>query len=87
MPLQHVVTFQAFQEITNFIRNNGDDWDEFCTNSTRSTRKVEKTPAVSSIMPSKHKIAEKEGRLAIEPLLKENPHRFVLFPIQHADIW
>jgi ribonucleoside-diphosphate reductase subunit M2 len=38
-------------------------------------------------MPSKHKIAEKEGRLAIEPLLKENPHRFVLFPIQHADIW
>jgi ribonucleoside-diphosphate reductase subunit M2 len=38
-------------------------------------------------MPSKHKIAKKEGRLAIEPLLKENPHRFVLFPIQHADIW
>lgn len=87
MPLQHVVTFQAFQEITNFIRNNGDDWDEFCTNTTRSTRKFEKTPAVSSIMPSKHKIAENEGRLAIEPLLKENPHRFVLFPIQHADIW
>lgn len=22
-----------------------------------------------------------------EPLLKENPHRFVLFPIQHDDIW
>jgi ribonucleoside-diphosphate reductase subunit M2 len=87
MPLQHVVTFQAFQEITNFIRNNGDDWDEFCTNTTRSTGKCEKTPAVSSIMPSKHKIAENEGRLAIEPLLNENPHRFVLFPIQHADIW
>ena len=87
MPLQHVVMFQAFQEITNFIRNNGDDWDEFCTNTTRSTRKFEKTPAVSSIMPSKHKIAENEGRLAIEPLLKENPHQFVLFPIQHADIW
>lgn len=23
----------------------------------------------------------------IEPILKENPHRFVLFPIQHDDIW
>ena len=22
-----------------------------------------------------------------EPILKENPNRFVLFPIQHADIW
>ena len=24
---------------------------------------------------------------AVEPLLKENPNRFVLFPIQHNDIW
>ena len=24
---------------------------------------------------------------ALEPLLQENPNRFVLFPIQHADIW
>ena len=24
---------------------------------------------------------------AIEPILQENPNRFVLFPIQHADIW
>ena len=22
-----------------------------------------------------------------EPILKENPNRFVLFPIQHSDIW
>lgn len=22
-----------------------------------------------------------------EPLLQENPRRFVLFPIEHADIW
>ncbi len=31
--------------------------------------------------------AENKGHLAIEPLLKENPYRYVLFPIQHADIW
>ena len=24
---------------------------------------------------------------AIEPILKENPNRFVLFPIEHNDIW
>ena len=23
----------------------------------------------------------------VEPLLKENPNRFVLFPIEHDDIW
>ena len=22
-----------------------------------------------------------------EPILKSNPHRFVLFPIEHPDIW
>jgi hypothetical protein len=22
-----------------------------------------------------------------EPILKENPNRFVLFPIEHSDIW
>ena len=40
MPLQHVVTYQAFREITNFIRDNGDDWNEFCTNTTYNTRKT-----------------------------------------------
>jgi hypothetical protein len=25
MPLQHAVTYQAFREITNFIRDNGDN--------------------------------------------------------------
>jgi len=25
--------------------------------------------------------------LAHKPLLQKNPHRFVLFPIHHADIW
>ncbi len=28
-----------------------------------------------------------KGNLAPEPLLLENPHRFVLFPIQHNKIW
>jgi ribonucleoside-diphosphate reductase beta chain len=35
----------------------------------------------------KHKTAKIKGHLALEPLLQTNPHCFVLFPIQHNDIW
>jgi len=78
--------YQAFREITNFIRDNGNDWDEFCINTTRATQK--RTTHASPLNPSsKHKTDENEGRLAPEPLLQANPHRFVLFPIQHDDIW
>ncbi len=86
MLLQHAVTYQAFQEITNFIRNNGNNRDKFCNYTAWSTRKAEKAPP-SCTEPSKHKTAKNKGSLAIEPLLKKNPHRFVLFPIQHANIW
>ena len=34
-----------------------------------------------------HKLAEENGELQPEPLLQENPRRFVLFPIQDDDIW
>jgi len=68
MPLQHAVTYQAFREITNFIRNNGDDWDEFCVNTTRATRKTT-TPTSPLNTPSKHKTAKTKGLHAPEPLL------------------
>ena len=85
MPLKHVVMYQAFCEITNFIRDNGDDWDEFCTNTAHSTTKATKTQP-SQRKASKHKTAEMKDHLAPEPLLQANPNRFVLFPIQHDDI-
>uniref|UniRef100_A0A6I8S2C3 Ribonucleoside-diphosphate reductase subunit M2 n=1 Tax=Xenopus tropicalis TaxID=8364 RepID=A0A6I8S2C3_XENTR len=31
--------------------------------------------------------APKDPRIQDEPLLKDNPHRFVIFPIQYHDIW
>lgn len=43
--------------------------------------------AVNSIVITEHKRAELEGRHTEEPLLKENPNRFVLFPIQDTEIW
>jgi ribonucleoside-diphosphate reductase subunit M2 len=42
-------------------------------------------PEVS--MVSEHKRKELAGELAHEPLLAENPGRFVLFPIQHEEVW
>ena len=79
------VSYQAFCEITNFICNNGDDWVEFCTKTAHTTKNAKKASDLSK-KPSQHKIAENEG-LAPEPLLQENPHRIVLFPIHHNDIW
>mmetsp|Transcript_13579 Transcript_13579/g.20665 ORF Transcript_13579/g.20665 Transcript_13579/m.20665 type:complete len:420 (+) Transcript_13579:87-1346(+) len=39
------------------------------------------------ILKTEHKQAEESGRHEPEPLLIENPNRFVLFPIQDNDIW
>ena len=86
MPLDHAVTYQAFHEITNFIRDNGDDWDEFCTNTAHPTTKATKTNE-SQCKASKHKTTETNGHLAPKPLLQANPNHFVLFPIQHDNIW
>ena len=90
MPLEHVVTYQAFHKINNFIHNNGDDWDEFCNNvahPSATTKKAINPPPSSRHNVLRHKTAETTGELAAEPLLQANPHRFVLFPIQHNNIW
>jgi ribonucleotide reductase beta subunit family protein with ferritin-like domain len=86
MPLQHAILYQAFCEITNFIRNNGNNWNEFCTNTAHTARKAKKAPSPPK-QPSKHKIAKNKRLLAPKPLLQKNPHYFVLFPIHHANIW
>lgn len=38
-------------------------------------------------MKTDHKLKEERGELVPEPLLVENPHRFVIFPIQDNDLW
>lgn len=44
-------------------------------------------PNAKFIGKTDHKIAEELGKHRPEPLLQENPHRFVLFPIQDNEIW
>ncbi len=52
--------------------------------------KEEKTAAkeadITSVLP-KNTTLENEKTMVEEPILKEDPRRFVLFPIQHDDIW
>ena len=43
--------------------------------------------STEEVVISEHKRAELDGRHLEEPLLKENPGRFVLFPIQEHEIW
>jgi len=42
---------------------------------------------MNAIKPSSHRQLEMAGKLAPEPLLVENPKRFVLFPIQNNEVW
>ncbi len=85
LSLQHTVTYQAFREITNFVRNNGDDCNKFCTNTAHAARKAKKAP--SPPRQPRHNISENARLYAPKPLLQKNPHCFVLFPIHHANIW
>ena len=52
---------------------------------------VSLTPVVDVVSPITHiheqAIAKRHKREMDEPLLKENPDRYVIFPIQHSDMW
>jgi hypothetical protein len=82
MPLHNAVLFEVFSDITNFLINNGYDWETYST-----TYLLQSPTSVSSAHPMPHDIAEPNTLFPLEPLLQENPHRFVLFPIEHEDIW
>jgi len=74
MPLRNAVSFEAFSEIADFLHTNGYDWETFSTST-------------SSPLQSPTSITESNALLPLEPLLQDNPSRFVLFPIAHDDIW
>jgi hypothetical protein len=44
------------------------------------------TPTKLLVQKTDHKLREERGDLEPDPLLKENPHRFVIFPIQDNDV-
>lgn len=57
------------------------DWDEKSSTSTKKETDND-AKAVSTITDSTMKFDPQ-----LEPLLRENPRRFVIFPIQYEDIW
>ena len=57
--------------------------DESLSSSSETVHSEEDNQIVKK---TDHKLAEERGEHAEEPLLKENPHRFVLFPIQDDDV-
>ena len=61
--------------------------EQHTNNSGGSSDDNDHGSSEKAVVISEHKQAELDGRHLEEPLLKENPTRFVLFPIQDADIW
>ena len=51
------------------------------------TKEVNTEPNLAEVLPENTKVLTQEELEAQEPILKENNSRFVLFPIQHDDIW
>ena len=48
---------------------------------------IEKTGAnIKEVLPANTTL-ENDDTMNDEPILKEDPSRFVLFPIKHDDIW
>jgi ribonucleoside-diphosphate reductase subunit M2 len=81
MPLHNAVSFETFRAIHNFLVNNGYDWEAYCDDIAYLQS------SASSTHTHPHKDTAPNTLLPPEPLLQDNPHRFVLFPIEHDDIW
>jgi hypothetical protein len=65
---------KSLSDDSSHLGSTGSEIDEF-----------DASTLIKQIAKSDHKIAE-EGFLVQEPLLKENPHRFVLFPIEDNEV-
>jgi ribonucleoside-diphosphate reductase subunit M2 len=76
MPMSSLLS--ALEEERRVVSPGGDDSD--------SSDDEEDVVSVESIVKTAHKLAEERGFEHEEPLLKENPKRFVLFPIQDDEV-
>jgi len=55
--------------------------------SEEESRNVVNDIKEKEVSVTEHKRLELEGKYLQEPMLQDNPNRFVLFPIQHHEIW
>jgi ribonucleoside-diphosphate reductase subunit M2 len=75
------VTLNGTLETCDLSDSNFDSSSSVASNSS------EEDSLDMKILISPHKRLELEGKHKPEPILQENPGRFVLFPIQHPDVW
>lgn len=57
------------------------------TENNMNVFKNEETPEKQQNKSDRKTQEQQNFDTSIEPLLKENPRRFVIFPIQYHDIW
>jgi len=57
------------------------------SSSDAAARAASPVLSMSASGPSEYKLKELRGELAPEPMLMENPGRFVIFPIQNQPMW
>ena len=69
------ISDKSLSDDSSHTGSTGSDLDEF-----------DASTMIKRIGKSDHKIAEEMGFPVQEPLLKENPHRFVLFPIEDNEV-
>jgi len=66
-----------------------DDDDYSCSDGSpvSATSSPSNDTMTSGVHKTDHYLQMERGELAPEPLLVENPHRFVIFPIKEHDLW
>jgi hypothetical protein len=64
--------------------DDDDDEDDVLVAAEAAATDAAVVPA--AVRKTEHKLAEEAGLHLTEPLLVENPHRFVLFPIQDNEV-
>jgi len=80
---QHVAVVSPNASITSSTDSLASSSSSIAGTDTSTTSSIPST----TVLMTEHKRAEVEKRHLPEPLLEENPGRFVLFPIKHADVW
>jgi ribonucleotide reductase beta subunit family protein with ferritin-like domain len=81
----------GFSAPPNSPQHQQTQWTESSPEHHNTTWSVTQTPHTyhphAAPKPTKYRQAEIDGTALAEPLLADNPQRFVILPIQHGDVW
>ncbi len=86
MSFNNEATISVVLDSKKSTKKEGEETKRKASQMTRglSPKQIKKLKSFKSV---EEEGEEKEEEQEVEPLLKENPNRFVLFPIQYDDMW